>query len=142
MSPQRFSLPIPNLLASSLLTLLPPFDLVVVDKIATSVILGLPLDEAIYTALMTTTMLMLITVDLIKFIELKILQLSTTRLRIQISLANRPCVYIRLINSQAYNEGVGDIHKLTCHNMIVTVEKISKSNTEGYKKRCRRCKAS
>jgi hypothetical protein len=53
-------------LSFSLLTLLPPLDLVVVDKIATSVALGSPLDEAIYTTLMTTTMLMLITVDLIE----------------------------------------------------------------------------
>jgi hypothetical protein len=123
-SPQRFSLTIPSSLASSLSTLLPPFDLVVVDKIATSVALGLPLDEAIYTALMMTTMLMLITVDIIKFIELKTQQLLTIRLRIQISLVNRPYVCARLINSQAYNEGVGDIYKMTSHNMIVTVEKI------------------
>jgi hypothetical protein len=122
-SPQRFSLTIPNSLASPLLTLLPPFDLVVVNKIATSVALGSPL-EAIYTALMTTTMLMLITVDIIELIELKTRQLSTTRLRIQISLAHRPYVYNRLINSQAYNERVGDIYKVSSHNMVVTVEKI------------------
>jgi hypothetical protein len=103
------------------LTILPPFDLVVVDKIATPVALGSPLDEAIYTALMTTTMLILITVDLTEFIELKARQLLTPRLRIQIGLEHRLYVHIKLINSQAYNERVGDIHKLTSHNMLVTI---------------------
>jgi hypothetical protein len=78
--PQRFSLAIPNSLVSSLLTILPPFDLVVVDKIAASVAFGSPLDEAIYTALMATTMLRLIMVSLIEFIELMARQLLTPRL--------------------------------------------------------------